>query len=169
LALADLPERETGLPPVIGPDPHILILGSFPSRMSLAAGLYYANPRNHFWPLMRTLITLEGGGIREWSDGLKANHVALWDIIASRAYQTGSRDCDIHDEEWNDIPAILDTYPTIRCICLNGRKAGQSFRQAMKGSPFHSPIVIHHLPSTSPANARYTLKEKTDRWRIMLQ
>lgn len=169
MARIDPTDRETCLLPIIGRDPHILILGSFPSRMSLAAGLYYANPRNQFWPLMQNLLSLEGDGIREWCDGLKAHHIALWDTIASRAYQQGSMDGDIRDEEQNDIPAILTIYPTIRCVCLNGRKASDSFRLAMAGSPFIPSLIIHHLPSTSPANARYSLKEKIERWSIILQ
>lgn len=163
------PERESGLLPLAGTTPYVLILGSFPSRMSLAQGHYYANPRNHFWVIMQRLLALEGAGIPEWEDELKAAHIAVWDVIASRRYQEGSMDHDIRDEEWNDIPGFLTRYPSIRGIFLNGRKSSESFRKAMRGVSLHPSIQIHVLPSSSPANARYTLSEKIERWKIILE
>jgi hypothetical protein len=38
----------TGFPPVVGPTSRVLILGSMPGRVSLAAGEYCAQPRNVF-------------------------------------------------------------------------------------------------------------------------
>lgn len=163
------PERESGLLPLAGTTPYVLILGSFPSRMSLAQGHYYANPRNHFWVIMQRLLALEGAGIPEWEDELKAAHIAVWDVIASRRYQEGSMDHDIRDEEWNDIPGFLTKHPSIRGIFLNGRKSSESFRKAMRGVSLHPSIQIHVLPSSSPANARYTLSEKIERWKIILE
>ncbi|MCU0633080.1 MAG: DNA-deoxyinosine glycosylase [Methanolinea sp.] len=164
---ADTPVREYGLSPLLGPSPRVLVLGSFPSRMSLAEGLYYANPRNHFWPIMRRLLDLEGDAIPEWAEGLKARHIAVWDAIASRKFQPGSMDRDIRDEEWNDIPGFLRAHPTIRCICLNGGKARGSFQRAIQGAALPSSVKVHPLPSSSPANARYSLGEKIERWMIL--
>ncbi len=165
----DEPGRESGLPPLIGPSPGVLVLGSFPSRMSLSAGRYYANPRNHFWSVMRGLLFLEGEGIPAWEKGLTDAGVAVWDVIASRRYQPGSMDHDICDEEANDIPGFLTAHPTIRCICLNGGKAHVSFRRAIRAMPLPSPTGVCPLPSTSPANARYTLQEKIARWKVLLE
>ncbi len=161
--------RESGLPPLIGPSPEVLVLGSFPSRMSLAAGRYYANPRNHFWPIMQQVLSLEGEGIPEWEEGLKSAGVAVWDVIASRRFQPGSMDRDICDEEWNDIPGLLVTHPTIRCICLNGGKAKESFRKSMRAVPLPQPTAVHPLSSTSPANARQTLYKKIETWQVLRQ
>lgn len=162
------PGRESGLPPLVGHSPGVLVMGSFPSRMSLSAGRYYANPQNHFWSVMRSILTLEGEGIPEWEIGLKDAGIAVWDVIASRRFQPGSMDRDICDEEINDIQGFLAAYPTIRCICLNGGKAHQSFRRATRGIPLPSSIGVYPLPSTSPANARYTLQQKIARWRVLL-
>lgn len=163
------PDREYGLPPLIGPEPFVLILGSFPSRMSLTEGRYYANPRNQFWPIMQSLLFLDGAGISEWEEGLKAAHVAVWDIIASRRYQPGSMDHDIREEEWNDIKDFLARHPTILCICLNGGKAAYSFHRATKNINLPSHVLVHKVPSSSPANARHSLFDKIERWKILLE
>lgn len=161
--------RESGLPPLLGASPGVLVLGSFPSRMSLSTGRYYANPRNHFWSVMRELLSLEGEGIPAWEKGLTDAGIAVWDMIASRRYQQGSLDRDICGEEVHDLPGFLTTHPTIRCICLNGGKAHESFRRAMRAMPLPSSIRVCPLPSTSPANARYTLQEKIARWKVLLE
>ena len=162
------PIREYGLPPLLGTRSQVLVLGSFPSRMSLAVGRYYANPRNHFWPIMQNLLVLKGYGIPEWGEGLKAARVAVWDVIASRRYQQGSMDHDIRDEELNDIPGFLDMHPTIRCIVLNGGKSAVSFKRATIDTGLPSNVVVHQVPSSSPANALYNLGEKIERWKVLL-
>lgn len=164
-----IPERESGLPPLVGFAPRILILGSFPSRMSLNEGRYYANPRNQFWNIMQNLLGLKGTGIPEWEDELLAARVAVWDVIASRTYQKGSMDRDIRDEILNDIPSFLATHPTIRGVFLNGGKSAESFRKVMNGERLQMSTFVSTLPSSSPANARYTLCEKIERWKIILE
>lgn len=164
-----LSERESGLAPLVGSSPHILILGSFPSRMSLHEGRYYANPKNQFWIIMQNLLGLKGTGIPEWEEELLAAHVAVWDVIASRRYQEGSMDRDIRDEIWNDIPSLLARHPTIQGLFLNGRKSADSFRKAMKGERLPPGTIVSILPSSSPANARHSLYEKIERWKIILE
>jgi TDG/mug DNA glycosylase family protein len=165
-----IPLREYGLPPVIGDDPKVLILGSFPSKMSLAAQLYYANPRNHFWRIMQILFSLDDDRATEGNQhALEECDVALWDMIASRSFQTGAMDRDIRDPVMNDIPAFLREHPTIRFIGLNGGKAAACFKKVIHEAPFPSnPIVIMRLPSTSPANATYSFQQKLEEWRVIL-
>lgn len=162
-----IPTRESGLPPIVGMEPRLLILGSFPSKMSLAAGLYYANPRNQFWPIMQLLFSLEcGTATPENQDDLTRHHIAVWDVIASRAFQTGAMDRDIKDPVMNDIPGFLRKYPTIRCIALNGGMAKHCFNRIIRDGP--EKIIVMRLPSTSPANATYSFRQKLERWRAVL-
>jgi len=165
-----MPSREYGLPPVIGNEPKVLILGSFPSKMSLAAQLYYANPRNHFWRIMQILFSLDDDrATGENQHALEKCHVALWDMIASRSFQTGAMDRDIRDPVLNDIPTFLRTHPTIRFIGLNGGKAAECFKKVIHEAPFpSSPIAVMRLPSTSPANATYSFRQKLEQWRVIL-
>ena len=48
-----------GLPPIADARARVLILGNMPSAMSLAAGEYYANPRNAFWRIAADLFGFE--------------------------------------------------------------------------------------------------------------
>jgi TDG/mug DNA glycosylase family protein len=162
--------REKGLSPITGNKPRVLILGSFPSRISLERGLYYANPRNRFWEVMRVILDLPclpetGEPPREYPSFLIRRHLALWDVVASRRFQPGSMDRDMQDIRINDIPAFLKEYPTIRCIALNGGKAWQ----VLSASEIPGDIAALRLPSTSPANARYSLAEKIERWQVILE
>jgi hypoxanthine-DNA glycosylase len=77
-----LNSRENGLPPMISDTPRVLILGSFPSRISLEHGFSYANPRNQFWEVMRAILDLPGlprnlEMPREYPAFLVQRHLAL--------------------------------------------------------------------------------------------
>ena len=162
--------RENGLSPVTGDTPRVLVLGSFPSRISLERGLYYANPRNQFWEVMKALFDLPclpgtADPPRDYPAFLVRHRLALWDVVASRRFQPGSMDRNIKDIRTNDIPAFLREYPTIRGIALNGGKAWQVLpRDEIPGT-----LALLRLHSTSPANARYSLAEKIASWQVLLQ
>jgi len=70
--------------PLACPESTLLILGSMPGAASLAAGEYYAHPRNAFW----TIIDSVFGVRRELPyaarmQGLSAHGIALWDVLQS--------------------------------------------------------------------------------------
>lgn len=154
----------TGLPPVSGSDPRILILGSFPSQKSLAWGQYYGNPRNHFWSIMEALFTIRmdlpyASRIRQVTE----HGIALWDVVGSCSRPT-SADARIAGPVFNDIAGFTAAHPGLQLIVLNGSTAGRFYRKIGTGIPVTSVI----LPSTSPANAAMSIDEKVRRWSALL-
>jgi TDG/mug DNA glycosylase family protein len=147
-----------GLPPLTGREPEILILGSFPSLMSLGKGEYYGNPKNQFWKITEILFGIDYTLPYTTRIALLVeNHVALWDVLAS-CDRDGSMDSTIRDAVANDIRGFMAIHPTIRCIALNGSTAGRYFKRLNPG------LTGHVLPSTSPAFARMSLTEKARCW-----
>ncbi len=154
----------TGLLPVVGENPVLLILGSFPSSLSLTHKEYYGNPQNQFWRIMDDLfsipVTLQYG---ERVEQIRKHHIALWDVVNS-CTRPGSSDAKIENPVFNDIPGFLTKHPTIRIIACNGTTARKYFDK-LKANPGYG---VHTLPSTSPANAAIALHEKIVRWRAVL-
>jgi TDG/mug DNA glycosylase family protein len=150
----------SGFPGTDCSDPHILILGSFPSRMSLECTEYYGNPKNHFWAIMESLFSIDHTLLYEDRiSALSDHHIVLWDLVGS-CKRTGSMDSAIEDPVFNDIPTFIDQNPGLRLIALNGTTARRYFDRLGIGET----IDVVTLPSTSPAHARLTVQEKTDRW-----
>jgi TDG/mug DNA glycosylase family protein len=157
------PDIARGILPVTGPRPCVLILGSFPSVLSLARGEYYGNPKNRFWAVMEELfgipVTLP---YPERTLRLTQEGVALWDVVASCS-RPGSADSRIRHPEPNDIAGFIRAHPTVRLIALNGSTAGRLYHRLAEAGGI--PSVI--LPSTSPANAAVTFAEKVLAWGVV--
>ena len=147
--------------PVFDRHSRILILGSFPSVKSREAGFFYHHPQNRFW---KTLAAVTGqetpGSIPEKKEFLLRNRIALWDVIASCEIQ-GSSDSSIKNVTANDLTPILAA-ADIQQIYTNGATAGRLYRKYMEPTLHRSAIV---LPSTSPANASYSMEKLTKAWR----
>ena len=136
-------------PPIAAPDARLLVLGSLPGDRSLAAQRYYAHPQNQFWQLMSPVVGHDLAGLA-YDDRLavlRANRVALWDVIGS-ARRAGSTDAAIADIEGNDIAGLVATLPHLRAIAFNG---GTALKQGMMllGRDFNSAEIVA-LPSSSP-------------------
>ena len=154
-----LPE---GLPPVFGTVPRIMVLGSFPGTRSLEAGEYYGNPNNQFWNIIeRSLGIPQSLPYEERINEIGRAGIALWDVIRS-CERNGAMDNRIRNARVNDIPAILERYPSIQVIGLNGKTAGKFFSRAWPAG--FNDVNVTVLPSTSPANARIRLEEKICAW-----
>ena len=161
--------RESGLAPILCDEPVVLVLGSFPSRMSLEKGLYYANPKNQFWKVMRAILDMpDDEEVSLMYSRLKQRRIAVWDMVKSRRFQQGSMDHDIREARMNDILGFLDMNPGIRFIGMNGSRAWTFFLRSVRGETLPENLVFKRLPSTSPANARYSLEDKIREWRIIL-
>ena len=156
----------SGLPPIVGRRPRLLILGSMPSARSLAAGEYYAHPQNAFWPLMARLLELPPlETYAKKQAALKRGGAALWDALAA-CRREGSLDSAIvrESETANDIAALLAQHRTIEAVALNGDRARQCFLRHIKLEN-HCRLIF--LPSTSPANARMNFSQKLAAWRAV--
>lgn len=151
-------EHRTGLPPVLGGSPKVLILGTAPSVLSAQKGEYYGNPRNHFWPLMAEVLGREMPDDYSGRCGvLVSNGVALWDMLA-RCDIRGSDDGSITNPVPNDLQRFADV--GLRQVFINGRTAFRLYER-FNGALFKG--IVTSLPSSSPANAM-TLSDKLERW-----
>lgn len=155
-----------GFPPVVGPSPRLLLLGTMPSVKSLQERRYYAHPRNAFWPVLYALYGLDPPPDFDARYAFaRERHIALWDV-AQQCERQGSSDAAIREAVPNDIVGLLMQEPSIQAIGLNGGEALRLFDRLIRpGLPRSLPVVA--LPSTSPA---YTLPwaQKAERWRQML-
>ncbi len=137
----------TGLPAVVGANPRVLILGSFPSEKSLDTGEYYANTRNQFWRLLGSLIGFDAElPYPERIDAVTGAGVALWDVVHS-CRRVGSLDANIDRKTLvlNDFNAFLAEHLTIERGFVNGLTAYTLFQQADIALP------AARLPSSSGA------------------
>lgn len=161
-------QYKTGLAPVIGPGAEVLILGTLPGDVSLAAGRYYANARNQFWVIVSAVFgTRVPAEYTERVNYLLARRLALWDVCHS-AIRPGSLDSAIVEPVPNDVLALLRQFPSIRRIGLNGGKAKSLFYRHFSGQ--HVDLVVCPLPSSSATPGRNVLNlaEKIPRWREVL-
>ena len=151
------------IPPFYDENSKILILGSFPSVKSREQKFFYGHPQNRFWKVIAAVFDQDVPiTITEKKDFLKQNHIAMWDVIGACEIE-GSADSTIKDVVANDLSLILDT-ADIRAIFVNGRTAEKYYNRYTKGV---SGRQAYCLPSTSPANAAWTLEMLTDAWRVI--
>ena len=143
----------------------ILILGSFPSVKSRESRFFYGHPQNRFWKLMTLLYGEEAVPvtIEEKAALLKRHHIAAWDSIHACDIQ-GSSDSSIRNVEPNDFGPILSAAP-IRQIFTNGKKSHEIYQKYCLPQTGREDIC---LPSTSPANAAWTLERLAEAWKVIL-
>lgn len=151
------------IPPVWNADSHILILGNFPSVQSRTVQFYYGNPRNRFWAVLaRVLRAPVPDSIEGRESFLLDHHIALWDVIASCEIH-GSADSSIQNAVPNDLTPILSQCP-IRQIYTNGSTAARLYRKFLLPQTGWEAVP---LPSTSPANAAYSLDRLVANWQCI--
>ncbi len=150
-----------GLPPVIGRHTRLIVLGSFPGEASLAAGQYYAHPRNQFWPLLGALLgePLPLLPYEQRLRRLRRHGVGLWDVIGS-CRREGSLDSRIRDACCNDLGSLRERAPALRAVAHNGAASARAMR--VTGA---LGVAVYRLPSSSPAHARLRFEHKLERWR----
>ena len=151
-------------PPLFDENSKILILGSFPSVKSREQMFFYGHPQNRFWRVVAGVFSQPVPQcIEEKRAFLLKNGIALWDVIASCSI-TGSADASIKDVTPNDLTPILNGAP-IRQIFVNGKTAEKYYNKYTK------PIIQKDavcLPSTSPANAAWSVEKLIAAWSVIL-
>ena len=153
-----------GLMPVTGPDPRVLILGSYPSVLSLAHREYYGNPKNRFWAVIENILGVPADlPYAERTVALTQNGIALWDVVAS-CERPGSADSRIKNPVANDIAGFFRAHPTLRLVALNGQTAGRLYHKLAE-VPGLAAVT---LPSTSPAFAAMRFEEKVRAWDVIV-
>ena len=153
------------IPPVFNASSKVLVLGSIPSPASRAQGFFYGHPQNRFWKVMAKVLEWEvPTTIEEKREMLLKNHVAVWDVIASCSI-VGSSDTSIKDVVVNDFSKILENSKVER-IYVNGGKAYELYH---KYAEKVTGIKAVKLPSTSPANAAWSLEKLTKTWKEIIE
>ena len=151
--------------PIFNKESRILILGSFPSVKSRENNFYYGHPQNRFWKVLAQVFEREvPRTIEEKKEFLLENRIALWDVIESCTI-TGSSDSSIKNVVINDFSLVLEN-GRIEKIFVNGGKAYELYH---KYAEKNTGIPAIKLPSTSPANAAWSLEKLCMAWRIILE
>ncbi len=151
-------------PPLFDKNADTLILGSFPSVKSREAMFFYGHPQNRFWKVLSAIFTEKlPESIEEKKAIVLNHHLALWDCIYS-CMVTGSSDSSIKDVVPNDISEIIANSKIDRIFC-NGTLSYKMYRKYIFPT---TGIEAIKLPSTSPANATYSLDRLINEWKIIL-
>ena len=151
------------IPPVYDENSRILILGSFPSVKSREMMFFYGHPQNRFWRVVSAIYAEPfPETVPERRAFLLRNHIAAWDVIASCDI-TGSSDSSIRNVTVNDLSPILKT-AEIRAIFVNGKTAEKRYKK------YTGPLIGRQafvLPSTSPANAAWSIEKLIGAWSVI--
>ena len=151
--------------PVYDMNSKVLILGSFPSVKSRENGFYYGHPQNRFWKVLAQVFETDlPKDIEEKKIFLLTHHVAVWDVVESCTI-IGSSDTSIKDVVVNDFSKILER-SMIEKIYVNGGKAYELYH---KYAEEKTGIRAIKLPSTSPANAAWSLDRLTEVWKCIVE
>lgn len=163
--MADYQQLTHEFHPVFDQNSRILILGTFPSVKSREQHFYYGHPQNRFWKVLAG-ITKEPlpTTISEKKQFLLSKHIAVWDVIQSCEI-IGSSDSSIRNVIPADIAGLL-AQTSITAIFGNGNKACELFEKYTVPTLVEFPALnqIQKLPSTSPANASWSLERLTTYW-----
>lgn len=147
-------------PPLYDENSQILILGSFPSVKSREVKFFYGHPQNRFWKVVANVFDEKiPETIEDKKSLILKNHLALWDVI-SECEITGSSDASIKNAKANDISKILKD-SSIKKIIVNGKTAGRLYIKYIEPVTGIKAVV---MPSSSPANAAWSLDRLIEAW-----
>ena len=149
------------IPAFVPENAEILVLGSFPSVKSRETGFFYGHKQNRFWRVVAAVFEDEAPQtLTEKKAFLKRNRIALWDVIESCDIE-GSSDASVKNVTVNDIKGLLDKFPSVEKIFVNGKTAQKLYDKYILPT---LEISAEALPSTSPANAAKTEAMLVSEW-----
>lgn len=153
------------IPPLYDKDSKILILGSFPSVKSREEAFFYGHKQNRFWKLLAGILSEDKPEtVEDKKEFLHRNHIAVWDVIHSCDI-IGSSDSSIRNVVPNDLSEILEG-ADIRQIYCNGAKSYEYYRKYQEKETGRK---AKKLPSTSPANAAFSIEKLTNEWKVICE
>ena len=164
------------IPPIWNSESEVLILGTIPSPKSRETGFFYMHPQNRFWKVLLAVFGEQllypnnfperEKSISERRDFLLRHHIALWDIIASCEI-SGAADSSIKKARPNDFNEILSNSKIKRVFCtgktaftLWNKFCAKEYEELYK-------LTVTDLPSTSPANAAWSLEKLIEAYKIL--
>lgn len=151
------------IPPLFDRESKTLILGSFPSVKSREAAFFYGHPQNRFWTVSAAVLGCpKPVSVEEKKKMILENRLAMWDVIASCEIE-GSADSTIKNVTANDLSVILDNSKVERII-VNGKTAEKFYNKYTYPGTGIKAIC---LPSTSPANAAWSIEKLVEAWKII--
>ena len=149
--------------PVFDENSRVLVLGSFPSVKSREEMFFYGHPQNRFWRVTAAVFGVTPPAtVEEKREFLLSHGVALWDVIASCDIE-GSADITIKNAVPNDLSEIFAT-AKIEKIFVNGKTAEKYYNKYMKKILGREAVC---LPSTSPANAAWSIERLAQAWKVI--
>lgn len=158
--------RKIAFDPIVNKDCKVLILGTMPSEESLRKQERYGHKSNQFWRIIFTLFGEElPDSYKEKSDFLIKKNIAIWDVLES-CEGKGSLDSSIKNEKPNNFKKFFKEYPQIEHIFFTSKKAEEFYKKYV-GLDIKKKFIT--LPSPSSANARMTLDQKIEQWKILAE
>ena len=151
------------IPPLFSEESETLILGSFPSVKSREADFFYGHPQNRFWTVIAEIYGCEKPQtVEEKKKLVLENKLAMWDVIESCEIE-GSADSTISNVTANDLSVILNNSKVDR-IFVNGKTAEKFYN---KYTYHKTGVKAICLPSTSPANAAWSVERLVEAWKTI--
>lgn len=162
-------EKEKGLDPFIENDSEILIIGTFPSGISICSEQYYANTsHNCFWKLIYKIYEdkdIVPNNYPNRKEVLKRNKIALCDVY-SYAVREGNSDSKIDEESvvYHNFDELLNNYPNIKKIIFNGQAAAKVFKEK-----FSTIDISTYTAESTSGNNKKKIINKIENWKKVLQ
>ena len=152
-------------PAVVDSKSRILILGSVPSIKSVENNFYYMHPKNRFWKVLSAIfgVDLYSATVDERISFLLENKIALYDSVEECDIEA-SKDSAISNVVPADIPSLVEKSEISHIFC-NGKA---SLYYLLSAYPEYESITTL-LPSTSPANAQFSLEKLIEAWKVIIK